>query len=744
MLRRLCRSLLVEKRMKNNDRIAIGGLGVDPVFAKFVETELLLAIGFDLATFWREVESIISDLTPHNRELLRVRDDLQQKIDAWHEARQGATWKQADYVEFLQEIGYLKGDKEFPQITTENVDPELAEIAAPQLVVPVNNARFAINAANARWGSLYDALYGTNVISDENGQERSTTYNPVRGAAVIRYATEFLDSTLPLEGTSHSDVNTYGVDRTEEGARFVACLSSGETRSLESPELFIGFAENGSRRSFLFRHHELDIDLQIDPTDTIGKDATANVADIILEAALTTIQDCEDSVAAVDAEDKVGVYRNWLGLMRGDLEATLQKDGKTLRRTLAKDRVYTSTTGEELILSGRSVLLVRNVGHLMTTDAITDADGDDVFEGILDAIITTACALTDRLRDGMRSNSRTGSIYIVKPKMHGPEEVAFTNTLFGRVEQMFELEADTIKVGIMDEERRTTINLPSCIDAAKSRVVFINTGFLDRTGDEIHTSMRAGPVLPKEAIKQQPWILAYEDWNVDVGIRCGLPGKAQIGKGMWPKPDEMKQMMDTKQAHPEAGANCAWVPSPTAATLHAMHYHAVNVRKVQQKLAARQLASLADILVPPLGNASELSVDEIQTELDNNVQGLLGYVVRWIDHGVGCSKVPDINHVGLMEDRATLRISSQHIANWLLHGVASREQIQETFERMALVVDKQNEGDASYVRMSDDFDNSIAFKAACALVFEGCEQPSGYTEPLLHKFRQQKKAELSC
>ena len=730
--------------MKDNDRIAFGGLAIAPVFAKFVETELLTAIGFDLATFWREVESIINDLTPHNRELLRVRDDLQQRIDAWHEARQGTAWKQADYIEFLQGIGYLKPNSGFAQITTENVDPELAEVAAPQLVVPVNNARFAINAANARWGSLYDALYGTNVISEENGQERSTTYNPVRGAAVIRYATEFLDSTLPLEDTSHSDVNNYGVDYTEDGARFIACLSSGETRGLKNPAMFIGFAENASRRSFLFRHHELDIDLQIDPTDTIGKDATANVADIILEAALTTIQDCEDSVAAVDTEDKVGVYRNWLGLMRGDLETTLEKGGQTLRRTLAKDRVYTSTTGEELILSGRSVLLVRNVGHLMTTDAITDADGENVFEGILDAIITTACALTDRLRDKMQPNSRTGSIYIVKPKMHGPDEVAFTNTLFGRVEQMFGLEADTIKVGIMDEERRTTVNLPHCIDAAKSRVVFINTGFLDRTGDEIHTSMRAGPVLPKEAIKQQPWILAYEDWNVDVGIRCGLPGKAQIGKGMWPKPDEMKQMMDTKQAHPESGANCAWVPSPTAATLHAMHYHAVNVRQVQKKLATRQLAELDDILLPPLGSTAELSADEIQAELDNNVQGLLGYVVRWIDHGVGCSKVPDINQVGLMEDRATLRISSQHVANWLLHGVVSREQVQETFERMAQVVDKQNHGDASYVRMSDDFDNSIAFQAACALVFEGCAQPSGYTEPLLHKFRQQKKAQMSC
>jgi malate synthase len=729
--------------MTHDDRKVCGGLRVDPVFHAFVESELLPAIGFDSTSFWSGVEAIVGDLAPVNRELLKRRDDLQAKIDEWHRSHQGVPLLHTPYVEFLKSIGYLESGEEISVIDVENVDSEIAEIAGPQLVVPVSNARFAINAANARWGSLYDALYGTDVISEENGQDRGSEYNATRGAAVIRAATEFLDLALPLDGVSHGDVNTYGLDRSTGALRFVASLANGDTRELQDPKKFVGFREQDSRCAYLLRNHGLHVEIQIDPDHLIGREATANVADVVLESAITTIQDCEDSVAAVDAADKVGVYRNWLGLMRVDLQAALSKNGKESIRTIAKDRVYTVADGGELVLSGRSLLLVRNVGHLMTTDAIFDSAGQEIFEGILDAIITTACAITDRRREGYCPNSRTGSIYIVKPKMHGPVEVAFTDELFGRVEQLFELEANTIKVGIMDEERRTTVNLPSCIAAAKKRVVFINTGFLDRTGDEIHTSMQAGAVLPKEEIKQQPWIMAYEDWNVDVGIRCGLPGKGQIGKGMWPKPDEMRQMMDTKQAHPEAGANCAWVPSPTAATLHAMHYHAVDVQQIQKKLRKRKMASRDDILRPPLAGATQPSSEAIQSELNNNAQGILGYVVRWIDQGVGCSKVPDIGNVGLMEDRATLRISSQHIANWLLHGVITKEQVVETFRRMAEVVDNQNRADALYERMSDNFDSSIAFQAACALVFEACGQPNGYTEPLLHKFRRQKKAELA-
>ena len=721
-----------------------GKVTASPVFRQFVNDELLPAIGVNPAGFWPGLESLIADLTPLNQELLDKRDEMQRRIDDWHRARRGEAWDHDAYVAFLDDIGYRVPEGEPFSIGTENVDREIAEVAGPQLVVPVSNARFAINAANARWGSLYDALYGTDAIDEENGQERGAAYNPVRGAAVIRYATGFLDATVPLDGVSHADVNAYGLGRTDRGDAFVASLASGETVGLADPSQYAGHRGASGRRRFLFRNHGLHLELLVDPGHPVGKEATANLADVILESAVTTIQDCEDSVAAVDADDKVAVYRNWLGLMRADLEATFEKGGETMSRTLEPDRVYVDPGGRKFALSGRSLMLVRNVGHLMKTDAVLDADGNEVFEGILDAVVTTACAMTDRRRDGMQANSRTGSIYIVKPKMHGPHEAAFTDTLFGRVEALFQLEPNTLKVGVMDEERRTTVNLSECIRAVRDRVVFINTGFLDRTGDEIHTSMQAGTVLPKEAIKQQPWILAYEDWNVDVGIACGLPGKAQIGKGMWPKPDEMRQMLDTKQAHPEAGATCAWVPSPTAATLHAMHYHAVDVRARQQALAKRKRAGLDDILTPPLADVGAVSADEIQAELDNNAQGILGYVVRWIDQGVGCSKVPDIGDVGLMEDRATLRISSQHMANWLLHGVVTQAQVLETFTRMANVVDRQNEGDASYQRMSDDYASSIAFQAACALVFEGCEQPNGYTEPLLHRYRRQKKAELAA
>ncbi len=709
--------------MAPSENRKIGSLQVDPEFYDFVADELLPATGLDADTFWSGLETIIDELTPVNRELLAKRDAMQQQIDEWHKARAGTPLDHQEYVSFLRAIGYLVDAGEPFRITTENVDAEIADIAGPQLVVPVSNARFALNAANARWGSLYDALYGTDVIAEDDGCERGGAYNPTRGAAVIAYAAEFLDRAIPLPAGSHAD---------------------GNRDAYEAAPSYVGKHEQGSRKSYLFRNNNLHIEIRTDPEHVIGRDAPGNISDVILESAVTTIQDCEDSVAAVDAEDKVVVYRNWLGLMRGDLSATFSKGDGTLERKLNGDRRYTAPDGSELVLPGRSLLLVRNVGHLMQTDAILDRNGDEVFEGILDAVITSACSIANNRQTERLPNSRSGSVYIVKPKMHGPEEAAFTDTLFARVEDLHGLPRNTLKVGVMDEERRTTVNLGECIRAVAERLVFINTGFLDRTGDEIHTSMHAGSVLPKEAIKREPWINAYEDWNVDVGIRCGLPGKAQIGKGMWPKPDEMRQMMATKQAHPEAGANCAWVPSPTAATLHAMHYHAVDVRQRQQQLASRELASLDAILTPPLSDLAGISARQVQQELDNNAQGILGYVVRWIDQGVGCSKVPDISNVGLMEDRATLRISSQHIANWLLHGITDREQVLETLRRMAAVVDEQNAGDPLYVRMSDDFDNSVAFAAACDLVFRGGEQPNGYTEPLLHAHRRRRKAQLRC
>ena len=709
--------------MGSQDNIRIGKLQIDAGFHAFITDELLPAIGRNAAEFWAGLDSIIADLTPVNRELLAQRDALQAKIDSWHKQRAGAKFDHDEYVRFLKAIGYLDEPGKSFAITTAGVDAEIADIAGPQLVVPVSNARFTLNAANARWGSLYDALYGTDVIADDDGCERGATYNPRRGAAVIAYAAAFLDRAIPLRSGSH------------------AAPDAAAYRDVPG---YVGHNERGSRKSYLFRHNNLHIEIRIDPEHVIGRTAPGNVSDVVLESAITTIQDCEDSVAAVDAADKIIVYRNWLGLMRGTLTAEFRKGGETMTRELNRDRRYTAADGSDLILSGRSLLLVRNVGHLMQTDAVLDRNGDEVFEGILDAVVTAACSIANTRQTERLPNSRSGSVYIVKPKMHGPAEAAFTNTLFARVEEMLGLAKNTMKVGVMDEERRTTVNLQNCIRAVAERLVFINTGFLDRTGDEIHTSMHAGAVLPKEAIKTQPWIKAYEDWNVDVGIRCGLPGRAQIGKGMWPKPDEMRQMMRSKQAHPEAGANCAWVPSPTAATLHAMHYHDVNVQQRQQQLAKRDLASLDDILTPPLGDPSGLDAQTIQRELDNNAQGILGYVVRWIDQGVGCSKVPDIADVGLMEDRATLRISSQHIANWLLHGVTTIEQVTETLRRMAAVVDQQNAADPGYVRMSDDYDNSIAFTAASDLVFKGSKQPNGYTEPLLHAHRRRRKAQLQC
>ena len=726
----------MNKALQTADRLTI-----HPTFRRFVDDELLPAIDMTPSSFWAGVQHIVETLSPLNQALLDQRQRLQSRIDEYCETNPGRTDPDV-YRRFLEDIGYLKQRGPDFRITTANVDPEIATIAGPQLVVPVNNARFALNAANARWGSLYDALYGTDVIDEADGRQRGGSYNAVRGAAVIEYAAGFLDRALPLADASHGEVLRYELNLDGDVAEPGIVLDDDRRTGLADPQQFVGYAKDGASTRLLFRKHGLHIELRIDPDSPIGRDARANVADVVLESAVTTIQDCEDSVAAVDADDKTAVYRNWLGLMQGTLAASFTKGGTTLTRRLNEDRRYTAPDGTPLVLPGRSLMLVRNVGHLMRTDAVLDADGHEVFEGILDAIVTVGCALNDiRGRTRLR-NSREGSVYIVKPKMHGPVEAAFCNTLMSAVEDLYGLDGNTIKVGVMDEERRTTVNLAECIREVRDRLVFINTGFLDRTGDEIHTSMRAGPMLPKETIKQQAWIRAYEDWNVDVGIRCGLPGKAQIGKGMFPKTDAMREMVADKQAHPEAGASCAWVPSPTAATLHAMHYHDVDVSARQRRLATRALANLDDILTPPLGDPGKLTADEIQAELDNNVQGILGYVVRWIDQGIGCSKVPDINDVNLMEDRATLRISSQHLANWLLHGICGEAQVRQTLLRMAAIVDEQNAGDPAYRRMADDPEASLAFQAASALIFEGTAQPNGYTEPLLHEYRRRRKRQL--